>query len=218
MAQLFSKTSDFFVRTAIVVGVLGFVGACWAWYEWHESDLRTRVGFHVEQPVPFSHVHHVQGLGLDCRYCHQTVETEAFAGLPSTNLCMNCHSQLWTQAKLLQPVRESWRTGRRLQWNRVNKVGDFVYFNHSIHVTKGIGCATCHGRVDEMPLTAKGTSLFMKDCIACHRDPAKNLRPESAVTDMTWRPPADQAEQGKKLMEQYGIDNRRLTDCTTCHR
>ena len=130
-----------------------------------------------EQPIPFSHAHHVGGLGIDCRYCHTSVETSSFAGIPPTKTCMNCHSQIWSTSPTLEPVRESFRTGVSIQWTRVNDLPDYVYFNHSIHVNKGIGCESCHGRVDRMPLTWQENSLQMDWCLDCHRDPGKHIRP-----------------------------------------
>ena len=149
-----------------------------------------------EQPVPFSHKHHVDGLGIDCRYCHTSVETSHYAGMPPTETCMTCHSQLWTQAALLEPVRQSLATGMPIQWNRVNDLPDFVYFDHSIHVNKGIGCATCHGQVDQMPLTWKENTLYMKWCLECHRAPENEIRPRGEVFNMKWQKPENQAAAG----------------------
>jgi len=218
MNRLYGPHADTILRAALVVAVLAVVGGAWGWWKWKHSDLDTGRGLYVDQPVPFSHAHHVGGLGIDCRYCHQSVETSSFAGLPATQVCMNCHGQLWTQAELLEPVRESWRTGEPLKWNRVHDLADFVYFDHEIHVNKGIGCATCHGRVDEMPLTAKSRPLFMAECLECHRHPEKYVRPRDKVFDMAWQPPADQEEQGERLVKEYGIRKEGLTDCTACHR
>ena len=152
------------------------------------SPYITYAGVRKPQPVPFSHQHHVTGLGIDCRYCHTSVETSSFAGIPPTKTCMNCHSQIWTNAKLLEPVRASYRSGESLQWTRVNQLPDFVYFNHSIHVTKGVGCNTCHGPVDQMPLMYQQASLQMEWCLGCHRDPGKNLRPRDQVFNMRYQP------------------------------
>lgn len=194
-----------------IVGLVLFV-----WAEPY-SEWSTGVGFPVEQPVPFSHQHHVAGLGLDCRFCHATVEVSATAGIPPTYTCMTCHSQVWTNADVLEPVRASLSTGTPLRWNRVYQLPDYVYFNHSIHVAKGIGCATCHGRVDQMPLTEKAASLRMEWCIDCHRDPRPNLRPEGAIFDMAWqRTPA--TPSGDDLYKLYHVHSGDLTDCSVCHR
>jgi len=172
----------------------------------------------VPQTVPFSHEHHVGGLGIDCRYCHVGVERSRYAGLPPTETCMTCHSQLWTSAPMLAPVRQSLASGEPLHWNRVNRLPDYVYFDHSIHIAKGVGCSTCHGPVDRMPLMQQAAPLTMGWCLSCHRDPAPALRPESAVYDTEWVAPADQAKRGRALLAHYHIDNRHLTDCSVCHR
>ena len=171
------------------------------------------------QPVPFSHKHHVRDDGIDCRYCHTSVEKSAFAGIPSTDTCMTCHSQIWTEAPVLAPVRASLNQNTPLRWNRVHDLPDFAYFNHSIHVTKGIGCSTCHGQVDQMPLTYRTQTLYMKWCLECHRQPQNFVRPRSEIYNMHWHPPPDQHAQGAQLVRQYHIDTSgRLTNCSTCHR
>jgi hypothetical protein len=181
-----------------------------------QSPYETRQNVPREQPVPFSHEHHAGGLGIDCRYCHQTVETAAFAGIPATKVCMNCHSEMWAVAPALEPVRESFRTGKPIQWTRVHDLPAFVYFNHSVHVHEGIGCSECHGRVDRMPLTWQAQPLTMAWCLDCHRNPEMHVRPRDQVFNMDYYPPADQAALGRKLVKDYGI--RSLTSCTTCHR
>lgn len=172
------------------------------------------------QPVPFSHEHHVDQLGIDCRYCHTSVEEAAFAGIPSTETCMTCHSQIWTEAPMLEPVRESFRTGVPLRWNRVHDVPDFAYFNHSIHIHRGIGCETCHGRVDQMPLVWQEETLFMEWCLECHRSPQNYIRPRTEVFEMGWSWPADvdRMAEAHRLVEAYGIEVGRLDDCSICHR
>ena len=172
-----------------------------------------------DQPVPFSHEHHVGGLGLDCRYCHTSVEKARFAGLPPTETCMTCHSQIWTNAQMLAPVRASLAENKPIRWQRVHKLPGYVYFDHSIHIAKGVGCSTCHGPVHEMKLTRQAAPLTMKWCLDCHRDPAKNLRPRDAVFD----PELDSLRMtseasGQKLIAAYHIRTDHLTDCSTCHR
>ncbi|MGI9035577.1 MAG: cytochrome c3 family protein [Pyrinomonadaceae bacterium] len=184
-----------------------------------KSPFITRAGVVQPQPVPFSHKHHVADDGIDCRYCHTTVEKSAYAGMPPTETCMNCHSQLWTTSGVLEPVRASFRTGEPIHWTRVNNLQRFVYFNHSIHVAKGVGCATCHGRVDEMALTYQAAPLTMEWCLACHREPQNFIRPREEIFNMEWQTPANQAESGAKLVEKYHVkDAQSLTNCSTCHR
>ena len=208
------------VARLIVVGVVGLaaVGSLIA-YEVFRSPVVTQAGIVEPQPVPFSHKHHVGDDGIDCRYCHATVESSAFAGMPATETCMNCHSQIWTDSPMLEPVRASFRTGEPLHWKRVHNLPQFVYFDHSIHVAKGVGCSTCHGRIDQMPLTYQYAPLTMEWCLACHRAPQQYLRPRDEVFDMKWAPPADQAATGARLAEQNHVKGtRELTNCSTCHR
>jgi formamidopyrimidine-DNA glycosylase len=175
-------------------------------------------GAHVprEQPIQFSHERHVAGNGIDCRYCHTSVETSAFAGLPPTKTCMNCHAQIFSTSPFLEPIRESFRTDRSIQWTRVHDLPDFVYFNHSIHVHKGIGCASCHGQVDRMPLMQQEQSMQMEWCVNCHRHPEEYVRPREAVFRMDYAPPSNQLELGRRLVAEYQI--QQLTSCSTCHR
>src|SRR3954462_4214693 len=178
----------------------------------------TQVTLTPSQPVPFSHQHHVSGLGIDCRYCHTSVETSGFAGIPPTKTCMNCHSQIWTNAPLLEPVRASFKNDKSLVWTRVHDLPDFVYFSHEIHINKGVGCKSCHGPIDELPLTYQNVSLQMEWCLSCHRDTAKELRPREEVFNMTYQPPSrqnavafngvkffDQRELGKAIQKAYHI-------------
>lgn len=169
-----------------------------------------------EQPVPFSHKHHVDGMGIDCRYCHTSVEVSSVAGIPPTKTCMNCHSQIWAQSPMLEPVRASYRDNKSLQWNRVHDLPDFAYFNHSIHLSKGVGCTTCHGQVDQMPLVSQANTLQMEWCLSCHRQPELYVRPRDQVFSVSYRPPANQLDLGEKLVKEYKI--RKLTYCSTCHR
>jgi len=177
----------------------------------------TEVGFAPPQPVPFSHEHHVGGLGIDCRYCHTAVETSASAGMPATEICMTCHSQIWTNAAMLAPVRESLARGVPLQWNRVYTLPDYVYFDHSIHLAKGVGCTECHGDVAKMPLLHKAHSLYMGWCLDCHRDPGAHLRPLDAVFDPDWHRTAA-TPPPERLMALYRIHPATLADCSVCHR
>jgi hypothetical protein len=186
MAQVFDRSSNALARASLVLTGLIIIALGVTLDQLQRSPWVTRQGQRADQPIPFSHKHHVQGLGLQCQYCHTTVEVSSYAGIPPTKTCMNCHAQIWTNAALLQPVRDSWATGESIQWIKVHDLPDFVYFNHSIHVNKGIGCASCHGRVDEMPLMYMENSLQMEWCLDCHRNPAKNLRPTSEIYNMAW--------------------------------
>lgn len=212
--QIFHRSLNVIARATIFGAILliGFV--LWLLVQWQRSPYATEVGVAKAQPVPFSHQHHVAGLGIDCRYCHTSVETSKFAGIPPTSTCMNCHAQIWTGAPMLEPVRASFRDDKPIAWQRVHNLGDFVQFNHSIHVSKGIGCASCHGRVDQMPLTWKSESMTMEFCLSCHRAPEKFVRPKSEVFNMAWKAP-NQAELGAKLVKEYRI--RKVTNCSACH-
>jgi hypothetical protein len=170
----------------------------------------------IEQPLQFDHRHHTRDEGIDCRYCHNSVEKAPFAGIPPTQLCMNCHSQIWNKSPLLEPIRQSFFEDKPMVWNRVYKVPEFVYFNHAIHVNKGVGCVTCHGRVDQMAAVEKVSSLTMSWCLDCHRSPDRNLRPLEEITNMTWQPEGDPAETARVLAEKYDVHTR--TSCPTCHR
>lgn len=220
MPLTFGPYSNFVARGSVILLLLLLVGGIVLVYAYSRSTYATDTLTPPPQPVPFSHAHHVAGLGIDCRYCHSSVEQTGFAGMPSTDTCMNCHKEIWTEAELLAPVRESWRTGERLQWTRVYDVPDFVFFNHSIHVQKGIGCETCHGRVDQMPLMYKAQPMYMSFCLDCHRNPEQFVRPREAVFEMGWQPPpgTDREAMGRRLIETYHIQTRGLTDCTACHR
>lgn len=219
MAQIFHHSTNTIARVTIVVPLAALVFLSWALFELDRSVYATRASEAREQPVPFSHAHHVGGLGIDCRYCHTSVETSSFAGIPPTKTCMNCHQQIWSTSPELEPVRESFRTGRSIEWTRVHDLPDFVYFDHSIHVKKGVGCETCHGRVDRMPLTWQEASLRMAWCLDCHREPEKYVRPREHIFSMGYQPPEDQLEMGRKLVAEYKIlDAHTLTSCSTCHR
>jgi hypothetical protein len=180
-------------------------------------DYNSHERFAPEQPVPFSHKHHASGLGIDCRYCHTHVETSSNAGMPSTAICMTCHSQIWTNAKMLAPDRQSLAENVPIRWTRVYDLPDYVFFDHSIHIAKGVGCSSCHGEVDRMPLTYKARSLTMEFCLDCHRNPGPHLRPGNQIFNTEWHRAAD-TPKPEALMAAYGIGGRRLTDCSLCHR
>ena len=220
MAQIFNRSTNFLSKFSIFGSLFIVAGIAGSGWEIYRSPWVTRVNVPREQPVPFSHEHHVGGLGLDCRYCHTSVEKSAFAGIPPVKTCMTCHSQIWTNARLLEPVRESYRNGTPLAWTRVHDLPDFVFFNHSIHLHKGIGCVSCHGRVDRMPITWQVETLQMRWCLSCHRNPERYLRPRAEVFNMSYEvTPAEQAVLGPKLAREYNVmPVRQLTDCVTCHR
>lgn len=216
MPQLFPRSSNTLAKASLAGLVLAIGALGWVVTGLNLSSYSTRIQEVREQPVPFSHKHHVGGLGIDCRYCHTTVEKTAFAGMPPTETCITCHKQIWSDSPMLEPVRASFRTDQSLEWTRVYDLPGFVYFNHSIHIKKGIGCQTCHGRVDLMPLLFKVNSLHMGWCLDCHRNPEKFVRPREAVFQMDYQPPPNQLELGKKLVAEYRI--QKLEDCYTCHR
>jgi hypothetical protein len=218
VAQIFHPSTNTISRVSIFGALFLIAGLLWLLAELNRSSYVTEADVPREQPVQFSHRHHVSGLGIDCRYCHTTVETSSFAGIPSTSTCMNCHSQIWTDSPMLEPVRESYRTGRPLRWTRVHNLANFVYFDHSIHVNKGVGCVTCHGRVDLMPLTWQAGSLLMEWCLECHRNPELYVRPREHVVEMDWKPPAPQQQLGTELVRKYNIQVQQITDCSVCHR
>jgi Cytochrome c7 and related cytochrome c len=219
MSQIFPRSANALVKSSLA-GVLGLVllGG-WIVMTLMRSGWATKQNEIVEQPLQFSHAHHVGGEGIDCRYCHTSVETSAFAGIPPTKTCMNCHSQIWTNAPILEPVRASFREDKNLTWIRVNDLPDFVYFNHQIHVKQGVGCATCHGAVDKMPLMSQSASLLMEWCLDCHRAPEKYLRPRDQVFNMAYQAPANQLEVGMKLKQDYHVAGvEHMTSCSVCHR
>lgn len=218
MAQIFHPSFNTISKVTIFGFVFMLAAAAWIGAEIYRSPYITQANVARQQPVPFSHEHHVAGLGIDCRYCHTSAEDSAFAGIPPTETCMTCHSQIWTNAKMLEPVRESWRTGQPLQWTRVHDMPDFAYFNHAAHVNKGVGCTTCHGQVDQMPLMHQTESLQMEWCLNCHRNPELFLRPKEEIYSTTWKAPPNQWELGEQLMKKYEIHKEQLTNCSVCHR
>ena len=216
MAQIFHRSTNTISRVSVFGGIGIIVVLVATLAAINRSSYVTEVGVARSQPVQFSHKHHVGDDGIDCRYCHTSVEESSFAGIPSTKICMNCHTQIWAESPILEPVRESFRTGKSLEWTRVNNLPGFVYFDHSIHVHKGVGCTTCHGRVDQMPLMWRENSLYMEWCLECHRNPERFVRPREQVFNMDWQPSADQIALGQKLVQQYKIES--VTSCSVCHR
>lgn len=218
MAQIFPVSMNAVARGTLFGAVFIAAFAGYAYYELQASDYITNVAVAREQPVEFSHEHHVRGLGIDCRYCHTTAETSSFAGIPATHTCMTCHSQIWNTSPMLKPVRDSWATNRSLPWTRVHNLPEYAYFDHSVHVNKGVGCSTCHGEVDRMPLTWKANTLQMGWCLECHRNPEKFLRPVEEIYNMRWKAPANQLELGRQLVEKYHVKTEQMTNCSVCHR
>jgi hypothetical protein len=215
MPQIFHRSFNTVSKMSILGGLFILAGIGLVAAEVYRSPYITGQDVAVLQPIPFSHEHHAGKLGIDCRYCHSTVEHSPFAGMPSTKTCMNCHSQIWVGSPMLEPVRESYRSGKSIEWERVHNLPHFVFFDHSIHVHKGIGCATCHGRVDQMPLMAQASPLQMRWCLDCHREPERFVRPRQEVFNMGWEPPA-QTTLGRELVQQYRIHSK--TSCSVCHR
>lgn len=213
--QVFHRSTNTFARLSIFGSIFVIAAATWALNEINRSSWVTQAQVAREQPVPFSHKHHAGELGIDCRYCHNYVERSKYAGVPPTQTCMNCHSQIWVDSPTLEPVRASFRNNESIRWNKVYDLPDYVYFNHSIHIAKGMGCVTCHGRVDQMNLTYQQPTLHMEWCLDCHRNPESYVRPKSELFNMNWRA-EDQAALGAKLVDEYHIVKR--TDCSTCHR
>jgi hypothetical protein len=219
MPQLFPGKMNVLARISLFGAPFLAAGLLWGGLVYTRSSYGTGSGQSVVQPVPFSHQHHAGVLGIDCRYCHTSVENSAFAGIPPTKTCMNCHSQIWVGSPILEPVRESYDKNQSLRWRRVYNLPGFVYFDHSIHVQKGVGCSTCHGRVDQMPFMYQEPTLLMEWCLECHRNPAAQVRPREEVFNMKYEPPANQLELGRKLVERYKIkDSASLTSCSLCHR
>jgi hypothetical protein len=216
MSALFPPWTNTVARLSILCTAIGLVGFFAFLFLWVRSPLFTGVDSPTEQPVEFDHRHHVADDGIDCRYCHDSVETSPSAGVPPTATCMNCHAQIWNRSPFLDAVRESYFNDRPIAWVRVHFLPDFVYFNHAIHVNKGVGCVTCHGRVDQMASITQKAPLTMSWCLDCHRDPALNLRPSEFITSMTWEPQGDRRALANRLMAEFAVHTR--ISCTTCHR
>ena len=217
MSQIFRSSTNSLARVSVVVGLVLLAATGGALFEViADSTYATRQGDAREQPIPFSHAHHVGSMGIDCRYCHTSVDNSDWAVIPPTKTCMNCHSQIWINSSTLEPVRESFRTNQSIKWTKVYDLPDYVYFNHSIHVKKGVGCETCHGRVDQMQLMYQNPSLQMRWCLDCHRNPEKNLRPRDQITTMGYVPSEPQEQLGARLVKEYHV--QKLDTCWTCHR
>ncbi len=221
MTPLFSKRSNLYFRGVLILGPLLLIGGGGLVYAIWWSPYLTRQEQVIEQPVPFSHQHHVTVLGIDCRYCHQSVEVSSSAGIPATETCMTCHSQVWTEAPVLEPVRKSLRTGEPIRWKRVHDLPEFTYFNHSIHVAKGVRCVQCHGPVGEMPMTWQSEPLYMKWCLECHRHPEGFTGPTDEVFSLEPKTGSvfaeSTGERSGDVPDDYPF-NLPLTDCSKCHR
>jgi len=206
------------LRPALAAGLVGIPLYLVVLIAYGTHARTTAVGYEPRQPVPYSHALHAGQLGIDCRYCHSTVEKAGMAALPPTQTCMNCHQKIWANSDKLRPVRESFATGMPIPWIKVHDLPDYVYFNHGAHVASGVGCATCHGRIDKMEVVRQAQPLTMGWCLDCHRHAEKYLRPVGDVARMDWTPPSneDQAALGRRLQNLARIHPS--TDCATCHR
>jgi hypothetical protein len=216
MPQVFHRSTNTVARVSIFGAAAFLGGALVLALALTRSSWATRRDVVIQQTPPFSHDHHVGQIGIDCRYCHTTVETAGSAGIPPTATCMNCHAQIWNDSPMLEPVRQSLATGKPLEWKRTHDLADFVYFDHSVHVNRGVACVSCHGRVDQMPLMRKENTLQMEWCLNCHRHPEKFVRPLSEVFNMEWEAPRDGGALGAQLVRERGIES--MTNCSTCHR
>jgi hypothetical protein len=216
MAQVFHPAFNTISRVSIFGGLFVLAAMIWVSGGLYRSSYVTEASVVRDQPIQFSHKHHVGGLGIDCRYCHTSVEDSSFAGLPPTKTCMNCHSQIWADSPTLAPVRESYRSGTPIRWTRVHRLPGYAYFDHHIHIAKGVGCVHCHGRVDTMPLIAQEATLYMEWCLECHRHPETAVGPRAQVFNLKWEPDGDRRETGRQLLAEYQVQSR--TDCVDCHR
>ena len=219
MAQIFHRSTNTLSKVSIYGFVFFWAAVGGLSYKVNQSSYFTEINVARDQPVPFSHKHHAGELGIDCRYCHASVEQSSFAGIPATHVCMSCHSRIWVKSPMLEPVRGSYATDRSIEWTRVNAAPDFVYFDHHIHVNKGVGCTTCHGPIGEMPITWRANTLYMRWCIDCHKHPEQYVRRREDVFKPLYTPPPDQLALGRRLVREYKIQSAEtLTDCYTCHR
>ena len=216
MAQTFHRSTNTLSRVSIFGALFFVAGLLWLLAVINRSGYVTNQGVARTQPVQFSHKHHVAELGIDCRYCHTSVEVSWVASVPPTKTCMNCHEQIWAHSDYLEPVRASWDSDRSIEWVKVNDLPDYVYFNHSVHLHKGIGCVSCHGRVDQMNQLYQAASLQMEWCVDCHRHPERHVRPREEIYNLGWEPSGSQESQGVELVKAYDVHPR--TDCSTCHR
>ncbi len=219
MAQLFHRGANNVAKASIVIAILLGGVAFFVYTQIARSSYLTNQYLERQQPVQFSHKHHAGDDGIDCRYCHTSVETSASAGIPPTQTCMNCHNEIWKDSPYLEPVRASYRENKPIEWERVHDLPEYAYFNHSIHVAKGVGCSTCHGQIDNMPAVYQENSLQMEWCLSCHRNPEAFIRPKSEIYNMEWNGGDLSAEQRKELKADYQIrSTQMLTSCSTCHR
>lgn len=219
MAQVFHRSANNVAKISLVIAAILAGTAFYVYTQVARSSYITGAFVEKQQPVQFSHKHHTGDDGIDCRYCHTSVETTASAGMPPTQTCMNCHNQLFADQPYLEPVRESYRENIPIQWERVHDLPDYTYFNHSIHVAKGVGCSTCHGQIDEMPAVYQVNTLQMEWCLSCHREPEKFIRPKTEIYNMDWDPNSLTAEEREVMKANYKIrEVEVLTSCSTCHR
>lgn len=219
MPRAFGRRANFITRVTIFGGLIGLAALYGFSNQIQRAPISTGARIPIEQPVPFSHEIHSGVDGIDCRYCHTSVESSAFAGIPPTETCMNCHRAIRADSPNLELVRKSWETGEPIQWNRVHDLGDYVFFNHSIHVNKGVGCVTCHGRVDQMSVVYAENALRMEWCLECHRNPQQYLRPVSEITNMSYDAGPVQESIGRQLVQEYHVlGPDAITSCSTCHR
>ncbi|MDQ3650482.1 MAG: cytochrome c family protein [Acidobacteriota bacterium] len=227
MPQVFHHSTNTLAKLSIFGGIFVLLAVVWAVAEINRSSYNTGEYVERQQPVQFSHKHHTGDDGIDCRYCHTSVEISSSAGMPATKTCMNCHTQIWSDSPYLEIVRTSWKEGKPIEWTKVHDLPDYVYFNHSIHVAKGVGCSSCHGRMDEMPVVYQAASLQMEWCLSCHREPERFLRPKSEIYNHARNAPnhlsenttEQQLAEGRRLKAEYRVKNSQvLTSCSTCHR
>ncbi len=216
MAPLFPAWADSLLRLALIAAAGVFVGGPLLLMAWVRTPWATGQALPLAQPVAFDHRHHVRDDGIDCLYCHSDAVRSPYAGVPATSVCMGCHAQIWTQSPELAVVRQSAATGTPIVWRRVDNLPQHVFFNHAIHLAKGVGCVSCHGRVDQMAMVYQAEPLLMSECLECHRHPERHLRPRESVTDMEWRAAGSQEELGRELVQRYDVHP--TTDCSGCHR
>jgi hypothetical protein len=216
MRPIFPPWSNVVLWSAIALAIVSGIGALVLTLVWAKTPFATGEGMDVDQPVKFDHRHHARDDGIDCLYCHDQATRAPYAGVPPTSRCMGCHAQIWLESPELAPVRASWTSRTPIAWRRVNSLPEFVYFDHRIHVSKGVGCVTCHGRVDQMAQVRAARSLTMSWCLGCHRDPEVHLRPLDRITDLTFYPEGTPREVGRRLRRELDVNPK--TDCTVCHR